>query len=150
IHSTEVNNRAALRWYRIDATNHTLLESGTITDPTLDLFYGSIAANTNGTVMIACNGSSASSFISIYAVAGLTVNGVTSFGELVRLKAGLAVSSDGGGTSRWGDYSATSVDPTDPSRFWTIQSYPASSSVWATQITELVTTATTDIVPRLS
>jgi hypothetical protein len=49
--------------------------------------------------------------------------------------------------SRWGDYSATSVDPTDPNRFWIIQMYPSgvdSSSgmdvgIWSTQITEILT-----------
>jgi hypothetical protein len=141
IHSTDVDNRAALRWYRIDATNHTLLEVGIISDPQLDLYYGSIAANANGTVVIACNGSSANTFISSYATAGLTVNGVTTFGDLVLLKSGLAVYSDGNtsGASAWGDYSTTSVDPSDPTRFWTIQLYPSSSSAWSTQITELVT-----------
>jgi hypothetical protein len=42
--------------------------------------------------------------------------------------------------SRWGDYSATSVDPNDPNRFWTIQTIPTDSDVWSTQITELITT----------
>jgi hypothetical protein len=47
--------------------------------------------------------------------------------------------------SRWGDYSATSVDPNDPNRFWTIQMYPSGTDetlgagVWSTQITELIT-----------
>src|SRR5207244_9493226 len=51
----------------------------------------------------------------------------------------------GNETSRWGDYSATSVDPSDPNRFWAIQMYDSGSqfdlwSVWSTQITELITT----------
>ena len=49
--------------------------------------------------------------------------------------------------SRWGDYSAISVDPTDPNRFWIIQMYPSgvdSSSgfdvgIWSTQISEILT-----------
>ena len=41
--------------------------------------------------------------------------------------------------SRWGDYSATSVDPNDPNRFWTAQTIPTDSDVWSTQITELIT-----------
>jgi hypothetical protein len=40
--------------------------------------------------------------------------------------------------SRWGDYSATSPDPNDPNRFWTIQMIPTDVDVWATQVTELV------------
>src|SRR6266850_2156130 len=39
IHGTEVNNRAAIRWYRINAVTYALLEAGTISDPNLELFY---------------------------------------------------------------------------------------------------------------
>ncbi len=140
VHCIEVSGRTAIRWYQINATNHALLQSGTITDPNLNLFYPSIAANTNGTVVIGCNGSSLSTFISCYAVVGETVNGVTTFGNLLLLKAGVAsYHNPATGDSRWGDYSATSVDPSDPTRFWTIQMYPSASGTWATQITELRT-----------
>ncbi len=140
VHNTEVDGRAALRWYRIAADTSTVLESGTISDPVLDLFYPSIAANTNGTAVIACNGTSLTNFVSCYATVGETVGGVTSFGGLVLLQAGAASYQDGSGTeSRWGDYSTTTVDAADPSSFWTIQMYPAGPSTWATQVTELRT-----------
>ena len=47
--------------------------------------------------------------------------------------------------SRWGDYSATSVDAADPTHFWTIQAFPSftdpdTGGVWATQITEIIVT----------
>ncbi len=145
VHSTQVNNLAAIRWYRINALNHALLESGTIADPSLDLFYPSIAANTNGTVVIAYSGSSSSVFISDYAVVGETVSGVTTFGSPILLQSGTASYSDGSfGTSRWGDYSTTTVDPSNPSRFWTIQMFPSGPSAWSTQVTELLTAS-----PRL-
>jgi hypothetical protein len=141
VHNTEIGGRAAVRWYRISATNAVVLESGTIVDPALDLFYPSIAASTNGTLVIACNGCSSTSFISCYATVGETIKGVTRFGNLLLLKAGSASYDDGsGGTSRWGDYSSTCVDPADPTTFWTIQMYPSSASQWSTQITQLLTT----------
>ncbi|HZQ47527.1 MAG TPA: hypothetical protein VFC07_10975, partial [Verrucomicrobiae bacterium] len=43
--------------------------------------------------------------------------------------------------SRWGDYNAISVDPSDPKRFWSIIMYPSddqNSDVYSTQITELI------------
>ena len=148
VHSTEVDNRMAIRWYRINATTHVLLESGTIADPVLDLFFPSIAANADGTMVIGCNGSGPTTYISCYAFVGATVNGFTAFEPRILLQAGsidyhgddelLAQLQDMPPLSRWGDYSATSVDPSDPSRFWTIQVYPADSDIWATQITELV------------
>lgn len=141
VHNTEVNNLAALRWYRINATNQTVLESGTITDPVMDLFYPSIAANAAGTVVIGYNGSSIGTFVSGFAVVGSTVNGVTTFGTPLLLKSGSASyqNTDSTGTSRWGDYSATSVDPVDPNRFWTIQEFASARRVWSTQVTELIT-----------
>jgi hypothetical protein len=143
VQGTQVDDRAAIRWYRIKAANHTLLESGTITDTNLHFFYSSIAANPSGTIVIAFNGCGLSNYISAYAVAGQTVNGVTSFGTPVLLKAGSASYHDGFETiyqpSRWGDYSSTCVDPADPNRFWTIQMYPSAAAVWSTQVTELLT-----------
>ena len=150
VHNIEVDGRAAIRWYRINAANDALLESGTITDTNLDLFYPSIAANTNGVVVIGCNGCSINTYISSYAYAGLTENGVTTFGNPVLLAAGNVNYHDqnelqNGGESRWGDYSAISVDPSNPARFWTIQMLPiydvsrGSGDLWRTQITELIT-----------
>jgi hypothetical protein len=47
--------------------------------------------------------------------------------------------TDFSGISRWGDYSATTVDPVDSSRFWTIQEFPSTATRWSTQVTELRT-----------
>jgi hypothetical protein len=38
---------------------------------------------------------------------------------------------------RWGDYSATVLDPTDPLSFWTFQEWALGEETWATQITQL-------------
>lgn len=141
VHGTEIGNLAALRWYRIDGSTQTVLESGTISDPVMDLFYPSIAANAAGTMVIAYNGSSSSTFVSNFAVVGNTINGVTSFGQPLVLKSGAASyqNTGSGGTSRWGDYSATCVDPMDPNIFWTIQEFPSSASRWSTQVTQVLT-----------
>jgi len=101
----------------------------------------SIAANPSGTVVIGCNGSSASVYISSYVLVGQVANGTLSFGNLTLLAAGSTSyqNTDFSGISRWGDYSATSVDPEDPNRFWTIQSIATGDSTWTTQITEIIT-----------
>jgi hypothetical protein len=132
-------HRAAIRWYRLRAADHSVLESGTITDPDLDLFYPSIAANTNGFMVIACNGSSLNSFVSAYAFAGRTINGGTVFGGKVLLKAGAAnYELPLGGSNRWGDYSTTTPDPANPNHFWTVQEFPSNANVWSTQVTEMI------------
>ncbi|HLH54763.1 MAG TPA: hypothetical protein VKY92_14215 [Verrucomicrobiae bacterium] len=141
VHGTQVGNRAALRWYRIDASSHAILETGTVADPVLDLFFPSIAANPAGTVVIGYNASSISTFVSSFALVGNTVGGVTTFGQPLLLKSGVASyqNTDSSGSSRWGDYSATCVDPSDPNVFWTIQEFPSSASRWSTQVTQLLT-----------
>ena len=139
VHTVNNEGRAALRWFQIDADQNVLLQEGLITDPNLDLYYGSLAANAFGDVVIGFNGSSESQFVSSYAVYGKTVAGVTTFGEPLLLRVGVATYevTFGIARNRWGDYSATVVDPTDPFTFWTFQEWVSSEDVWATQITQL-------------
>ena len=158
VNNTELNGRMAIRWYRIRAGDHALLEQGTIADPNLDLFFPSIAANQFGSVVICCNGSGSGTYISSYAYAGQTLAGQTTFGNGILLQSGVADYHDAneilGGlldtptTSRWGDYSTLSVDAADPTQFWTIQMYPSGidsaglgEGIWSTQITQLIVTA---------
>src|SRR5262249_23939563 len=82
---------------------------------------------------------------------GQVVSNKLSFGDLTLLKAGTASyqnpdPTDPAGSSRWGDYSATSLDPADPTRFWTIQMIPVSGTSWQTQITEIITTVSVSII----
>ncbi len=150
VHNTELNNHVAIQWYRVRAADNVLLESGTIADPGMDLYFPSIAANSYGVVVIGFNGSSIGTYITCYAIVGRTINGVTTFGDPLVLQASTLSYHDFyeqlGLTaySRWGDYSTISVDPANPNRFWSIQMYATDSqdfgSVWATQITELITT----------
>ena len=106
-----------------------------------DFFYGSIAVNEFGDVVIGFNGSGPSQFVSSYAVQGTTVSGITTFGEPLLLQAGVAnyavLQIFDSGRNRWGDYSATVVDPTDPFTFWTFQEWVSANNTWATQITQL-------------
>jgi hypothetical protein len=155
VHNTEFNNRIAIQWFRVNATNGALLEQGIISDNNLDLFFPSIGANPAGVVVIGCNGCSINTFVSSFAYVGQTVSGTTTFGSPLLLQSGsvsyhgfdeLYLSSDDVPESRWGDYSAMSLDPTDPTHLWTIQMFPSDQDptldygVWSTQITELIMT----------
>ena len=135
--NVDAGGRAALRWLEIDADTNQILQTGVLTHPELALYYGSIAVNEHGHVVIGCSGSSETQFVSSYAVVGETQGGVTTFGEPILLKAGVADYEIGFPRNRWGDYSATVVDPSDSRVFWTIQEFVLAEDVWATQITEL-------------
>jgi len=132
--------RGALRWFQIDADTNILLQEGLIADSQLNFYYGSIAVNKFDDVVIGFSGSSESQFVSSYAALGNTVLGTTTFGEPVQLKAGVAAyfQDFGTGRNRWGDYSATVIDPADPFTFWTFQEFVSSEDRWSTQITQLL------------
>jgi hypothetical protein len=139
VQGVESGGRAAIRWFQIDETTNAVLQSGLLADAELDLYYASIAVNEFDQVVIGCSGSSENQFVSAYAVAGETVNGVTTFGTLLLLRDGVDAYEriDSYGRNRWGDYSATVVDPDDPSVFWTFQEFAGPFNNWVTNITEL-------------
>ena len=140
IHTVNVGGRAGARWYRINESTNTLIESGTISHPSLAYFYPSIAVNDLGDVVVGFSGTDPTTFVGSYAVVGKTTGGVTTFGTPFVTKAGVSDYErlDQIGRNRWGDYSATSVDPADPSIFWTIQEYVAATDEWGTQVTEII------------
>ena len=146
-HSITVDGRAGIRWYQIDAKTNKLLQQGEISKADMDYYFPSLAVNSDGAVVIGFTGSGDNQYASSYAVLGRTVNGVTTFSAAQLLKAGNgAFTSADGSPSRWGDYSSTTLDPTDSSVFWLNQEVTASTDHWATQITAVRIAA----VPELS
>lgn len=144
VHSVSVNSRSALEWYRINASTNGIIESGLISDPARSFYYGSIAANGQGEVVIGFSGSSDAEFVGGFVSVGRTANyafnqGTTSFGPVAQTVAGLANYNvvDGSGRNRWGDYSATQVDPSNPDSFWTIQEFASATNTWQTRITQI-------------
>jgi hypothetical protein len=138
VSNVDVNGRSALHWIEIDAATNAVRQQGLIADDELEFYYGSIAVNDFGRVVIGCSGSSESQFVSSYAAVGETIDGVTVFDEPILLKAGVSdYQMAAGARNRWGDYSATVVDPADPYVFWTFQEFVAAQDVWGVQITEL-------------
>ena len=142
--------RSSVRWFQIRESDSVVLQSGTISDPTLSLFFPSIAVNNAGDVVIGFSGSSSATFASAYAVVGKTTAGTTTFNPIALLKAGVDdyQQLDGSARNRWGDYSVTVVDPVNDNVFWTIQEYAAADrnfdgtgtladNNWAVQITQI-------------
>ncbi len=140
VHDLPTGDRPTLRWYQIDAESNVVLQDALIAADDKDLFYGSIAVNELGDVVVGFHGSSDTEFISSYAILGQTVEGVTTFGEPQLLEAGEAgyevIRNED--RNRWGQYSATVVDPVDHRVFWTFQEVVSAEDVWSTQITQLI------------
>ena len=140
VHSVDVNGRAAIEWYEIDAVTDAVIQSGVIDDPSLGLNYPSIAVNDFGDVVIGFSGGDPNTFMSTYFVAGQTVSGITTFGSITLSMAGVADYErlDSIGRNRWGDYSATVLDPNNPRSFWTFQLFASDTDEWSIQATQIV------------
>ncbi|TWT48995.1 hypothetical protein [Botrimarina hoheduenensis] len=141
VQSVDNGGLASVRYVRVDAATNAVLESQIIVDPaSRSLTFPSIAVNEFGDVVIGVTGTSATEFASSYAMVGRTVGGLTTFDQPMLLRAGVDdyLRLDSLNRNRWGDYSSTTVDPADPSIFWTSQEYVSSVDRWSTQISELI------------
>ena len=142
--TTAANLRAGIRYYELrralPAGGFTVHEQATFAPADgLERWMGSAAMDGGGNLAVGYSSSSLSSFPSIrYAgrLAGDPAGGLFQ-GETVMV-AGTGVQT--ATESRWGDYSALSVDPADDCTFWytneyyTAASQQASSFGWVTSI----------------
>ncbi len=138
-------NRTAVFWYEFDpsALPNPITQSGVI-DGGSDVhhFFPSISANCNGDVALGFSRSDPSRFVEAVATGRLAGDpaGTVRPIEVVKIGEDSYVKDFGGGRVRWGDYSATQVDPLDDSGFWTLQQYAetdvgpgANDDRWGTQ-----------------
>jgi hypothetical protein len=133
--------RNAVFWYELlpAAGPPTMVQQGVIEDASgaASYFFPSIAVNSRRDALIGFAGSSASSFAGGYYAGRSSRDPPGSMQAIQLLKAGEAshFRADSAGLNRWGDYTATVVDPADPLVFWTIQQYavsPAGQDRWGT------------------
>ena len=117
---------AALQWYEIEESTDTMLQFGLIENVTEDYHEPSIAVNSMGDVVIGYSCSGPALNVSTCISVGETILGVTAFEprQIVTPGAGLYFQLVRG-RNRWGDYSATVVDPDDECTFWTMQEFVA-------------------------
>jgi len=136
-HSVSVNTRAAVRWYEFrNPASPTLFQSGNIKNKTLHFWMGSIAMDKVGNMAAGFSTSSANDF------PGINYVGRAATDALGRMKkhAGGNTTNGGGsqinGLSRWGDYSAMSVDPVDDCTMYYTQEYlkTTGSFNWSTKV----------------
>jgi hypothetical protein len=118
-------NRTGVQWLkmRVDATNGSLSYGahGRVYDPNpnnpLYYYFPSLMVNCAGDMVMGFSGSSATNYISAYYTWRLSNEKTLNWPRLIR--AGITNFP----STRWGDYSATTLDPTDDWSFWTVQQY---------------------------
>lgn len=147
---------AALRWYEINEVTNTVIQTGLIENTNQDFHEPTIATNDHGDVVIGYTCSGPNLAASVCVSLGQTAGGVTTFAAPVVLVTGagfyyrdFCTPPGCSERNRWGDYSATVIDPVNPCRFWTFQEYVAvggtgdvgpgenESGNWGTRVSEL-------------
>jgi uncharacterized repeat protein (TIGR01451 family) len=120
-------SNSAIRWYEIGESTDTIIQTGLIEDVNEDYHEPSIAVNSLGDVVIGYTCSGPNLNASVCISVGQTIGGVTTFDptQVTTLGDGLYYRTFGGTRNRWGDYSATVVDPDDECTFWTMQEFVA-------------------------
>jgi Bacterial Ig-like domain (group 3) len=150
-------NRDAAEFLELDVstTTATLIQSGRAFDPAAAhphfFYYPSLMVNGQGYVVVGFSGSSDTQFIGAYAAARRVSDPLGKLSPATLLKAGEGgyTIDFGSGINHWGEYSFTSLDPSDDKTIWTIQEYaratvPAGSPVsdstsrWGTWIQPLL------------
>jgi hypothetical protein len=130
-----------VHWFVVDTSNPTnlrLLSQGNIDfGSNFDVYYGSIAVDNTGNMIIGYSYSGPTTFASSgYAVIPNGAPGPD--GSITTLTQGLGPFTDVDprvpGTARWGDYSGVVIDPSDNGSFWLFNEFAANNSVWATTI----------------
>jgi hypothetical protein len=125
------HQRVEVAWYEIDPTEASLSEAGSpvqegrISDSVMSFFYPSIGVNRDNHVMIGFSASSPGMYAGAYYTAREAGDPPGSMQPVELMQEGLGpyYKTFGAGRNRWGDYSATTVDPEDDRTFWTIQEY---------------------------
>jgi hypothetical protein len=136
----------------VSTTTASLVQSGRAFDTAASnpyfYYYPSVMVNSQGYMVMGFSGSSATEYIGAYATGRLASDpaGQLQPVNLVKAGEGAYTITYGSGRNRWGDYSFTSLDPTDDQTIWTIQEYAAptgtvlfgSASRWGTWINPLL------------
>jgi len=122
-HVVGPSGKVEVAWYRINPGSGALQSQGRVTDPNRWFYYPSIAVNKDNVAAIGFSGSSITEYVGGYYT---IIQPSTGAAEAVALlKAGEApyFKVFNGNDNRWGDFSATVVDPADDTSFWTLQEY---------------------------
>ncbi|MGH9364439.1 MAG: hypothetical protein ACRD1B_04125 [Thermoanaerobaculia bacterium] len=120
--------RNAIQWWQL-APDGVIVQRGRLDDPSVVRFYGfpSLAVNRSGDMLLGFSSFSENQFASASYACRAAGDPPGTLREERVFKAGedSYFRDLGHGNNRWGDYSASTVDPINDTDFWTIQEYAA-------------------------
>ena len=124
---TNSPTRTSIQWWQINPTNGVVVQNGLIDDSSgvKSYAYGSLAVNKFNDVLIGYNSFSTNQYVSAsYSFHAFTNQpGVMQTENIFQAGTDAYWKTDGSGRNRWGDYSASCVDPSNDIDFWTVQEY---------------------------
>ncbi len=141
-HSVKVGKQrlssyTGVRWYEIGITGGTpkVNQQGTFAPDSTSRWMGSIAMDKQGNMALGYSASSGSVYPSIRYTGRLVTDAAGTMETEKTIQPGGG--SQLANLSRWGDYSAMTVDPVDDCTFWYTNEYLKTSGTfnWSTQIT---------------
>jgi hypothetical protein len=124
-------DRTAVFWYELDpaamaSTGAPIVQSGVLDGGAgVHHIFPSIGVNANDDACIGFSRADATRFVEAVATTRGASDPAGTMDPITLLKAGedSYIKDFGGSRIRWGDYSATVVDPADDMTFWTLQEY---------------------------
>jgi len=124
-------DRTAVFWYQLDptmmaATGSPIIQSGVLDGGAgVHHFFPSISVNAVDDVCVGFSRADATRYVEAVFTMRLGIDPLGTMQQITVLKPGESSYTKyfGGTRNRWGDYSATVVDPSDDMTFWTIQEY---------------------------
>jgi len=135
-HAVTSGSNVGVRWYEIRSpgATPTLFQQGTYAPDSTRRWMGSIAMDKVGDIAVGYSASSSSIHPSIRYTGRLPGDAVGTLEAENSIIAGTG--SQNGGLTRWGDYSALTVDPVDDCTFWYVNQYlKANGSFnWSTRV----------------
>ena len=135
-HTIEGGAEAGVRWYEIRSPGSSpfVFQQGTVIDPNINYWMGSIAMDSVGNIALGFSASSSGLFPSVAVVGRIPSDPLGTMEAPTFLVTGGGVQVQS--FRRWGDYSSMSVDPKDDCTFWYSQEYmkTTGSFDWSTRI----------------
>jgi len=133
------NQVVGVRWYELRNPNGTpqVFQQGTYSPDSNSRWMGSVAMDKQGNMAMGYSVSSSSVFPSLRYTGRLATDPVNTMQAESPIYDGTG--SQTGGLSRWGDYSAIAVDPSDDCTFWFTTEYlkTTGSFNWSTRISSV-------------
>jgi hypothetical protein len=134
-HSAAANSTVGVRWYQLQATNGVfgLVQSGTYVPDSNYRWMGSMAMDQLGDIAVGYSESSGSVYPSIVYTGRVPTDPAGTLEAEAVMQPGAGSQT---GYTRWGDYTAMRIDPSDDCTFWYTNEYytQTSSFVWSTAI----------------